>query len=204
LIFKANFVGKNRAEKSRYIYLKYKAVLKGKILDVGAGAGCHSIVLFKAGNHVTALEKSELCSDVLCKRSLPRVVCSDFYSFEKSKYDSILFLMNGIGIAGTIISLPVFLKKAYDLLNLGGQILFDSSDVCYMYKEKERSRLLNRKKYYGELNFNMCYKKIQGEEFPWLYIDFDTLVPFAQDAGFIPQILATGKHYDYLGVLIKH
>ena len=177
---------------------------KGKVLDVGAAAGCHSLVLLKRGIDVTALEISALCCEVMRKRGITDVIHMDFYRYENKKYDTLLFLMNGIGIAGTIQHLDKFLEKAYSLLNAGGRIIFDSSDIVYLYIEEDGSEWINlNNTYYGELTYTLQYKSITSQPFPWLFIDFNTLAPIAQRNGFKPQLIARGDHYDYLGILKK-
>jgi predicted TPR repeat methyltransferase len=177
---------------------------EGKVLDIGAAAGCHSLVLQEKGLDVTALEISELCCSVMQKRGIRKVICKDFYRYENDKYDTLLMLMNGIGIAGTIERLDILLKIASSLLNSGGRLLFDSSDIEYLYIEKDGSKWINlNSKYYGELSYSMHYKSIQGKSFPWLFIDFETLAPVARKNGFEPQLFAIGDHYDYLGILKK-
>ena len=47
-----------------------------------------------------------------------------------------LLLMNGIGLCATLEGLQHFLQHAKGLLQAGGQLLFDSSDVAYLYNGK--------------------------------------------------------------------
>jgi SAM-dependent methyltransferase len=177
---------------------------KGEILDIGAGAGCHSIILQSKGFQVTALDHSELCCDIMGSRGIKNVVLSDYYEYPGSDYDTLILLMNGIGIAGTMDELPKFLTKAGKLLKAGGQIIFDSSDIDYMYYEEDGSKLINlNSRYYGELMFRMVYKDIEGEPFPWLYIDYQTLSRIVKKFGFEPELVASGEHHDYLACLHK-
>lgn len=177
---------------------------KGKVLDVGAGAGCHSLHLQKSGIDISALEISELCCKLMKERGIKNIIKGNFYSQEEENYNVLLFLMNGIGIAGTIEGMDRFFVQARKLLAPGGVILFDSSDIEYMYGDEDGSLLVNlNSTYYGELEYRMLYKDIQGDSFPWLFIDFETLNPIAEKHGFEATLLATGDHYDYLGMLKK-
>ena len=138
------------------------------------------------------------------KRGIRKVICDDYFRFEEEKFDTILMMMNGIGIAGTLKGLDHVLEKANTLLVPGGKIIFDSSDIEYLYIEKDGSKWVNlNSNYYGELIYTMRYKQIQGNSFPWLFIDYNTLAPMAQSNGFEPQLFAIGDHYDYLGILKK-
>jgi SAM-dependent methyltransferase len=176
----------------------------GKILDIGACAGSHSLYLQQRGYDVTALDLSPGCCEIMHKRGINNVICEDFYSYNTGKFDTLLLLMNGIGIAGSLDKLIIFLKHCESLLNPGGQILFDSSDIDYIYVEKDGSRWIDlNKEYYGEVRYKLFYRDEESEQFDWLFIDPATMKMKANEAGFSFNILAEGIHYDYLGVLKK-
>ncbi len=177
---------------------------KGVILDVGAGAGSHSLWLQEHGYDVTALEKSVLACDVIRRRGVGKVINQDFFDMEYRGFDTLLMMMNGIGIAGSLHGLEKLLVKAFYLLNHGGIIIFDSSDVFYLFGNEEPASFIETNTgYYGEIDFFMYYKDIAGSRFSWLYLDFQTLVPFAEKAGFKIVEKIDGAHYDYMCVLEK-
>ena len=177
---------------------------QGKILDVGAAAGCHCLELQEMGKSVTALEYSELCCSVMQQRGIKNVCPGNFYSFSANTYDTLLFLMNGIGIAGTIGNLPYFLECAGKLLNKNGRLIFDSSDLIYLFEDDDGSVSIDlNDMYYGELKYRLEFRGISGKEFPWLFIDFSTLAAIAAEKGFRAELVAKGEHYDYLGMLTK-
>lgn len=176
----------------------------GKVLDVGACAGSHSLELQKKGVDVTALEISQLCCDVMKKRGVEKVVCHDFYTFEGGGFDSVLMMMNGTCMAGTLQNLTVFLQKLKRLLNPGGKVIIDSSDLIYLFQEDDGSCLINlNDKYYGEMQYTLEYKKQLGQPFNCLYVDADTFAVFAENNGFSFDIVVEGNHFDYLAVLQK-
>lgn len=176
---------------------------KGNILDVGAGAGCHSLYLQNAGFNVTSLEKSELCCEVLKKRGINNVVNSDIYSFSNQKFDTILLLMNGIGISGNIQGMTTLLTHLKSLLAENGSIILDSSDLIYLFKEEDDSIYIdiNAETYYGEIDYQIKYKDITGDSFSWLFADSVLLDETANEVGLKTEILEYGPHYDYLAKL---
>lgn len=176
---------------------------KGNILDVGAGAGCHSLYLQNAGFNVTSLEISELCCEVLKKRGLKNVINSDIYSFSDQKYDTILLLMNGIGISGNIQGMTTLLSHLKSLLSENGSIILDSSDLIYLYKDEDESIYIdiNAANYYGEIDYQIKYKDISGDSFSWLFADSVLLDETAAEIGLKSEILEYGPHYDYLAKL---
>jgi hypothetical protein len=110
--------------------------------------------------------------------------------------------MNGTGIFGTLNEAPKYLNKLKKLLNKKGQILIDSSDIIYMFDEDEDGgKWIPGKGYYGELRFKISYKNETEDEFPWLYLDFNTLQNIANANGFNCQLIEEGEHYDYLAQL---
>ncbi len=175
------------------------AACRGKILDVGAGAGSHTLTLQKKGLNVVALEKSELAVHVMQKRGVENIVCSDLFQFENEIFDTVLILMNGTGIGGTLQGLKTMLLHLKKLLSKNGQILIDSSDIRYLFEEEDGSFWLdlNSEKYYGEMEYEVHYKNLEST-FNWLFTDFETLRNVAGEAGFDCSLIKTGAHYDFL------
>ena len=179
-------------------------VASGHILDVGAGAGCHTLALQAMEKRVTAIDISPLAVETMRQRGVKDVLEQDFFSLD-GQFDTILMLMNGIGIVGTISRLPAFFMQVDHLLAPGGQLLCDSSDICYIFEDEDGIiDLTGVEGYYGELSYQMQYKSIKGEPFPWLFIDAETLREQAAAHGFHCDILMRGPHYDYLARLTRH
>jgi len=155
----------------------------GKILDVGAGAGTHANYLQNMGKDVTAIDISEGAVAFMQTQGLKSKKV-DFFDLKDEKFDTILMLMNGIGVAGTLSNLEKTLEHAKSLLNPGGKILCDSSDIKYLYEDEDGSLWVNlNQEYYGNFRFQMKYKKETGPWFDWLYVDFDSLFNAAKNVG---------------------
>lgn len=175
---------------------------KGKVLDVGAAAGCHSLVLQNKGFDVTALEKSAQAAEVMKKRGIKKVACTDLFHFNKKEFDTIILLMNGTGIGGTLKGLARLLEHLKSLLHPGGQILIDSSDIHYLFEEEDGSVWtdLANDNYYGEMEYELTYRN-EKESFKWLFVDFEKLSALAESAGLKSKLILEGKHSDYLAHL---
>lgn len=157
---------------------------KGKILDIGGGAGIHASILKKRNFDVDIIDTSKGAVDYHLQQNLASR-CLNFYDLGNEKFDTLLLLMNGFGIAGSLNNLPDFLQKCYDLLNEGGQIIGDSTDIKYLYEDEDGSYWMDlNSAYYGDFDFQMCYKDTCGEPFHWLYVDFETLKSAAEKIGF--------------------
>ena len=175
---------------------------KGKVLDVGCGAGSHSLYLQKKGFEVTAIDISENAIKACQLRGLKIARVQNVLDIENEKFDAIILLMNGTGIFGTLAETSKYLHKLKSLLNPNGQILIDSSDIIYMFDEDaDGSYLVPADGYYGELTFTISYKNETEESFPWLYLDYNTLQNAAQSNGLECELIIDGEHFDYLARL---
>lgn len=175
---------------------------KGKILDVGCGAGSHSLHLEHIGLEVTSIDISANAINACQLRGVKNARVQNVLAIQNETFDTILLLMNGTGIFRTLEELPTYLQKLKSLLNTNGQILIDSSDLIYMYDENEDgSYSIPAKGYYGELNFTVSYKGQTDIPFPWLYLDYNTLQRAAQALGLQCELIAEGEHFDYLARL---
>jgi len=184
---------------------------KGKILDVGCGAGSHSLYLQDKGLEVTAIDISENAIKACHLRGLHNAKVQNILDVEndpseseqaKQKFDTILLLMNGTGIFGTLSDTSKYLQKLKSLLTPNGQIFIDSSDIIYMFDEEEDgSKWVPSDNYYGELTFTISYKNETEKPFPWLYLDYNTLQNAAHANGLQCELILEGEHFDYLAKL---
>ena len=174
----------------------------GRILDVGAGSGCHSAALRDMGKDTLPIDISPLSVRVMQERGLDARLTNLFNPHFCERFDTILMLMNGSGIIGKLANIGGFFLRMKQLLNRGGCILMDSSDLKYLFEEEDGSFLLNLAgNYYGEIDFRMQYKQIKGEAFDWLYIDFDTLSLYAAQYGFKAELTERDDHHAFLAKL---
>ena len=176
---------------------------RGNILDVGGGAGCHALALQQLGKQVTSIDISPLAVATMQARGVRDARQQDFFTHD-GQYDTILMLMNGIGIVGTLSRLPAFFMQVDQLLAPGGEVLCDSSDICYIFEDEDGIiDLTGIDGYYGELTYQMQYKTVKGSSFPWLFIDPETLIEQARACGFQAEVIARGEHYDYLARITR-
>jgi|TARA_R110002033_G_scaffold89123_1_gene139248 SAM-dependent methyltransferase len=175
----------------------------GNILDIGCGAGSHSLYLQKKGLAVTALDQSPGAVETCKLRGIGHTVLQDIQEFNLQKYDTLLMLMNGIGIVGKLKNIDQFFSHLKSLLKPKGQILLDSSDIIYMFDEDEDGGywIPNDQNYYGEVTFEMEYQGEKSEALDWLYLDYNTLQRAANANNLTCELVSKGKHYDYLAKL---
>lgn len=178
---------------------------RGKVLDVGAGAGCHALALQERGLDVTAVDISPLSCETMKERGVANVECVNIFNQRfQERFDTLLLLMNGTGIAGKLSRLPQLLSRLKQLMNPSAQILIDSSDLRYVYEDENGVLDVDLDgAYYGEVDYQMTYRNIKGKRFDWLYADFVVLAECCRQCGLKCEILAQGNHYDYLARIVQ-
>lgn len=175
---------------------------RGKVLDIGCGAGSHALYLQEKGFDVSAIDISPGAIEVCKLRGIKKVKVAELLE-ETNTFDTLLLLMNGTGIFQNLVSVPNYLNHLKSVLNPGGQILIDSSDLIYMFDKDEDGGVWvsTENDYYGELRFKMSYKGESSEEFDWLYLNFNLLKELAAKSGFQTELIQKGDHFDYLARL---
>ena len=177
----------------------------GRVLDVGAGAGAHALPLHARGLAVTALDSSPGAARVLTDRGLPDVRCQDLWAPlpPAEIWDTVLLLMNGLGLPGTIEGLQRYLRQLRPHLAPGGQILTASCDIAYLYEDPDDGslRLPISGAYYGEIEYQMSYQDEVGAPFPWLFLNAALLPDYAAEAGFRTEVLTADENEQYLARL---
>ena len=170
---------------------------KGKVLDVGCGAGNHSLHLKDNSLHVKSIDVSEGAIEVCKKRGLENAHVIDIKN-ETETFDTILMLMNGSGFFQNLENTPKVLEHLKSLLNKDGQIFIDSSDIKYMYEDEDGGYWIDANaNYYGELEYHISYKN-KNESFTWMYIDFENLKSACESVGLNCELVIEGEHFDYL------
>jgi len=170
------------------------------VLDVGCGSGSHSIYLQQNNHRVKAIDISKGAIEVSILRGVKNAKVQNIYDLKNEKFHTILLLMNGVGICGKINNLNHFLDHLKSLLTIDGQILLDSSNIIYMFENKEYY-IAKNENYDGEVTYTMEYKGKESKPFDWLFVDFDTLQKYALNSGLNCEMVIEGEHNDYLAKL---
>ncbi|REC43545.1 class I SAM-dependent methyltransferase [Chryseobacterium sp. 5_R23647] len=191
-------------EKMNKIEQKALKLAQGKVLDIGAGAGSHSLYLQNERNlDITALDISPKSIEVCQLRGIEKTVSQNMLEFSGETFDTILLLMNGTGIFQSLNVIDIYLKKLHSLLNKNGQILIDSTDILYMFDADEDGGVyIPAEGYYGELDYIVHYKGESEDPIKWLYLDFNTLENAAENNGFAIEKVLQDED-SYLAKLIK-
>jgi methylase of polypeptide subunit release factors len=178
---------------------------RGDVLDVGAGAGCHSLALQELGLRVLAIDVSPQAVEIMAKRGVKDVQHVNVFEFHQGQFDTLLMMMHGVGLVEDLSGLDHFLHNAHKLLRPNGQIVCDSLDVRYTtdpshLKYQEANRRAGR--YFGEVRMHFEYKGKMGPLFGWLHVDPETLIAHAESIGWSCQVVFKENDGDYLAQII--
>jgi cyclopropane fatty-acyl-phospholipid synthase-like methyltransferase len=182
--------------------LKYEKIAlknsKGKVLDLGCGAGCHSLYLQNKGFDITAVEVSKKSANVALSQGVKMVINEDWRNLNVKNFDTVLVLMNGMGLAESPTDLKLMFRKLKSFLNKTGSILIDSTDVTYA---KADWPMLDSE-YFGKVQFELKYKG-KTQCFPWLFVDFETAVKTAKSVKLNVEVLERARNGHFLLRLSK-
>jgi SAM-dependent methyltransferase len=172
---------------------------RGRVLDVGAGAGLHSLELQRRGLCVTAIDVAPECVAVMRERGVRDARATDLHAFDGGPFDTVVCLCNGLDKVGRLTELPRFLARVRALLAPGGQLVADSFDLR-VGADAARLAALSRKqatgRYFGEMDLRFEYKGRIGAPFSVLQVDYETLAQTAEHEGWTCELLGSaGGHY---------
>lgn len=174
------------------------ALCRGRVLDVGAGTGVHALYLQRRGHDVCAIDVQPEAVEIMRARGVRDARQIDVAELEGETFDTVLLLMNGIGIFGTLEGLRRFFSYAPGLINAGGQILLDSGPATLVGDPEDAFAAMHgsdAESYPGETWIELEYRGERGPPFRELYADPETLCGCARSCGWKPEIV----HRDELG-----
>jgi SAM-dependent methyltransferase len=181
------------------------ALVRGRVLDGGAGVGALALILGERGFRVTALEVIPEGVEIMKGRALAEVWAGRLEDLLEEPphvhaYDSILLLMNGTALAGTLRGFPRFLAVLEGLLAPGGQVLIDSTDLLQRGSWDPTD---GDDTYPGGLQYQIEFDGTKGAPFPQLFLDPGTLTRVARPEGWEVETVWEGEGGEYLARLTR-
>lgn len=177
---------------------------RGRTLDLGAGAGRLALELQRRGLEVTAIDVSPEAVEVMRERGVTDARCGGLEVLTDKLFDTVVMLMHGIGLVGTLDGLAEFLNQVLKHLEEDGQIIFDSADLGLVMPQQFDDGIAEWRHggaYPGEVEYRLSYGGINGEAYPWLFIDPVTLANHVETSNLRLEILARAARGSYLARL---
>lgn len=180
---------------------------KGRVLDIGAGTGIHSLVIGSKGLPVTALDITSEAVEIMRQRGIENSIRGDVFDFNGGPFDTLFMMGHGIGIVGDLEGLSKFLEHIENLIGSEGQLILDSLDVSHSKEPKDLEyHARNRKegRYIGEITMQFQFQENIGPYCNWLHIDQETLSEIAGNNGWNSEIILDNEHGEYLARLQRN
>jgi SAM-dependent methyltransferase len=180
---------------------------QGLVLDVGCGAGRHSLYLQSKGIDIVSLDISPLTIRVASKRGVkaPILAAAPWLPFKDRSYGTIILMFNNFGICGGYDETVTFLKELNRILKSDGQILASSLHPTLTKKESHlKYHELNRKRGLplGLVSIRLEYRGENGNWFKLLLVSPEEMKLLSQKAGL--KLADTIGHPDepfYIGLI---
>jgi SAM-dependent methyltransferase len=185
------------------------ALVKGRVLDIGCGAGRHSIYLQQKGFDVTGIDNSpgaiEVCKLRGLKNALVRPI-ANVNEFGPNSFDTILMLGNNFGLFGDAKSAKLILEKLSRITSSDAQLIAGTRNP---YKTDSLEHLeyheLNRQRgrMPGQIRMRVRYGKAVGEWFDYLFVSPEEMQEIVTDTAWqIKEFIGAGEP-NYIAVMGK-
>ena len=177
---------------------------RGRVLDLGAGAGRHALELQTSGHAVVAVDPLAEAVEIMRDRGVADARQGDLGAVKGERFDTVLMLMHGLGVVGDLHGLGCLLEELPNRLNPGGRLVCDSADLAAVLRGESPGlfgELLSPDLYIGEVEFSLRYGSLVGPSYRWLFVDPKTLGIIARAAGFDVMIACGGERGSFVAVL---
>jgi SAM-dependent methyltransferase len=181
--------------------------IKGKILDIGCGAGRHLLYFQNQGLDILGIDRSPLAIQVCKESGAQRAEVMDIFEHNLSPYsfDTILLFGHNIGIGGTLEGAKILLAELRQLICSKGRLLLSTSDISRTNRDVHLHYHHQKNVtggYPGEIRIRIEYKDLISDWFDWLHLEPEVLKSIAEAAGWELQEAHGFYDNDYAAVLV--
>lgn len=183
--------------------------VKGKILDIGVGAGRIALYFQKKGFDVTGIDNSIFAIEVCKKRGLKKVKNIGIEQVDKlkEKFDTIILAGNNFGLFCNKNKTKKLLKKLYKITNKNAVIIAESNDP---YKTKDKDHLVygkwnrQRGKMTGQLKIRVIFKKTKSPWFEYLIVSKKEMKDLLKNTGWsVRKFINSKNNSTYIAIIEK-
>ena len=182
---------------------------KGRILDVGCGAGRHALYLQAKGFDVTGIDNSPGAIKICKLRGLTKAIIrpiSDADKFKLASFDTILMMGNNFGLFGSRENARIILKKFASITapdariiakTLNPYITANSLHPPYHRANRRRGRLG------GQIRMRVRYGATVGEWFDYLFVSPEEMQEILCNTDWQIEELLNAVEANYVAVIQK-
>lgn len=182
---------------------------RGKVLDVGCGAGRHALYLQGKGFDVTGIDNSPGAIRVCRLRGLRRAVVrpiEEIGKFRAGAFDTILMLGNNFGLFGSAENARTLLEVMSRITAPGAQIIAGTLNP-YMTDKKEHLEYqrFNRRRgrMAGQIRFRIRYGRAIGAWFDYLFVSPEEMQKILNKTDWRVREFLTSESANYFAVIEK-
>jgi SAM-dependent methyltransferase len=182
---------------------------RGRVLDIGCGAGRHSLYLQQKGFDVTGIDNSPGAIEVCRLRGLKKAIVRpaiEVGKFEPASFDTITMLGNNFGLMGGFEQGREILKDLYRITTADARIIAQSINP---YKTGNPQHLeyhdLNKKRgrMPGQLKMRVRFGKTIGAWFDYLFVSPEEMEDIIQGSNWRIEKFLEPEEARYIAVIRK-
>jgi len=182
--------------------------VKGRVLDVGCGAGRHSLYLQKKGFDVLGIDNSPLAIKVCELRGLKKAktMSIEDVNFKPNSFDTIIMMGNNFGLFGSFKKARKLLKKFHEMTSENALIIADTRDPYktdnpdhfeYHRFNKEKGRMG------GQVRIRIRFRKHVGRWFDYLMVSKKEMEEILKGAGWKVKEFIDSEDAEYIAIIEK-
>ena len=181
---------------------------RGRVIDVGCGAGRVALYLQSKGTDVLGIDTSPLAIKVCRQRGVKKTKLMSITQLSKriGAFDTIIMYGNNFGLFGSFKRARWLLRRLYNMTTDQGRIIAETFDV---YDTKEPEHLayhkLNRARgrMSGQLRLRVRYKKYVTDWFDYLLVSKSEIKQILAGTGWKVKSFIDSKTSLYVAVIEK-
>jgi SAM-dependent methyltransferase len=185
------------------------AKARGRILDIGCGAGRHSLYLQEKGFDVTGIDNSpgaiKVCKLRGLKKALVRPI-DEIDKFRAGSFDTILMFGGNFGLFGSRKNAGIILQKMSRITAPNARILaatlnpYKTDDINHLQYHRSNRR---RGRMGGQIRMRIRYGKAVGEWFDYLFVSPEEMMDILKNTGWRIKELVDSEKANYIAVIEK-
>ncbi len=182
--------------------------VKGMVLDIGCGAGKHSLYLQEKGFKVTGIDISPSAVEVCRRRGLRDVrgLSIDEISGDLGQIDTIIMMGNNFGLFENLTKAKKLLGKFHIITTEKAMIIAETrdpydTDIPEHMEYHERNRKKGRMA--GQLRLRIIYKMYRTPWFDYLLVSKEEMNNILRDTGWKLKKTFDGKMGTYIAIIKK-
>jgi SAM-dependent methyltransferase len=160
--------------------------VRGRVLDVGCGAGRHALYLQEQGLDVLGLDVSPLALEVARKRGLVKTALLSITQLSRrlGTFDTIIMFGNNFGLFANPRRAKWLLRKFHGLTSARGRIVAQTLDpyqtdrpehLAYHERNRKRGRMG------GQVRIRVRYRRYATPWFDYLFVSRDEMHEILED-----------------------